>query len=453
MIDGLSAQPDPLVALRRLRTEDPTTADLILAYAGSSTRLAVALGIPGQDRNVRHIYKRFPGPAPSAPRAPAPAVTIPQVEAHQTTDASEEERLPEPTGASENVWRRQAQKLQDEVDRLRQWDAVIADTVERVGLTFKPVPTPPPDNRRQRDEHLLIQNISDVHVGERVSLSDTGGVAEYNQAMFLRRLEALKERMGIMVSDLRSVYPIPHLIWHFLGDIGTSEGVFPMQLARLDMHLEEQIVEAAMHIADLVQWSAAMFPKVTVYAVPGNHCPKDITLNSDRLIYRFMQLLLRRQENVRFCMSDSHYVGYRIGPQDDYVDWGDADPREWAILATHGHQAKRYMSVPYYALDRLVLRYSHMTNRLWDMMFVGHSHEIAQANRWYCNGCWPGGTEYSTERMQGASRPEQLMCLFHPQHGITFQGNVFLDAQPSLTTPDEDGVWTPLVANRWGAAA
>jgi hypothetical protein len=228
----------------------------------------------------------------------------------------------------------------------------------------------------------------------------------------------------------------------FNGDIATSEGVFPLQLSRNDLRLNEQIVESALHMADIVRYTASLFPKVIAYCVPGNHSPRDITFNSDAMIYTLMSALLREQENAHVIVSDSDYCAVRVGPDDGFIDFGNCSD-ETNILITHGHQVKFYMSLPYYGWDRMLGRLSRALDLHVDFMLLGHGHTDAHTDGWHSNGNWMGPTGYVMGKMQMAGRPSQRMLLFHPKHGITWSAQVFLTDKLRLPEPDEYGVRTP----------
>lgn len=422
-----STSYDPHILKRICSADDPRDAALaedpwelrgLIQEVGGGTALARLIGYTGSHqrfRELQYFVERF-------------------------CEAADNHA--EPSDATERVWQRQAGRLKAENEILQNWRQVITEAIERGRMAFTPTRAPKP-HTGPRDERIAILNIGDVHIGERVTIADTGGVAEYNFPVFLRRLEQLKERLQSVIDEQRLAYPVPTCILHFLGDIGTGEGVFPKQLARLDLFLEDQITQGAWHLAEFVRWVAGLFPQVRVYCVPGNHTPKELTINTDRLMYHVMALLLKRQANVQWYTSASHYLGYRLGPQDGLCEWSGS-VREWAHLITHGHQAKRYQSVPYYALDRLVQRYTDMTDRLWDRMYCAHSHEDASVGRWQVNGCWPGGTEYSTERMQGASRPSQHLDFWHPEHGVTSAHELYLADRMDLRECGDNGIYTPL---------
>lgn len=353
------------------------------------------------------------------------------------------EKNVDPADATEQVYRRRAHQLEAENARLLEWRTIISETIQRGHMEFKPQPAPKKERQSKRDERIAILNIGDVHIGEQVHASETGGVAQYNWDTFCHRLNELKHRLQSVIDEQRLAYPVNTLILHLLGDIGTSEGVFDKQLARLDLFLADQITMGSWKMAEFILFAASLFNRVEVRAVAGNHTPKSITMNSDQMMYMMMALLLSKQRNVNFLISGSHFMGYEISEAQGMCKW-PKDGRTARHLITHGHQAKRHMSIPYYGLERMAQRYVNMTNIPWDLNFVGHSHEDASFGRVVVNGCWPGGTEYSTEVMQGASQPSQALLFWHPHRCVTSEHELYLADRPELKSVDEHGVYTPL---------
>jgi hypothetical protein len=334
--------------------------------------------------------------------------------------------------------------LERENEKLRHWQSLVTETLLTANATFSPVKPPVLKHNKvnERDEHLCILNISDVHVGELVTEADTGGLTTYDFAQFVERCERYKEHLALIVRDIRDAYPVRNAILNFLGDIATSEGVFPMQLARNDLYLNDQIVKASWYMADIVRYVCSLFENVYVFCVAGNHKPKGLTFDSDAMIYNIMELLLRDQSNLHYRISDSVFCGLRIGPEEPYLDFaGYTEPSY--VLLTHGNGVQWNMGVPYYGLDRLVMRFSQVTRTTWDQIFVGHGHTPATAGLWQMGGCWPGGTDFSISKMQAASWPSQPIMFFHPKWGMRLQDKIYLTDRPQLSTPDALGVMTP----------
>lgn len=180
--------------------------------------------------------------------------------------------------------------------------------------------------------------------------------------------------------------------------------------------------------------------------VPGNHgSTRTTTVNMDYVAYMMMATALAEQSNLEFFISETHYMGLHIDRNQDYLDFGECD-RVWNFLLTHGNQAKSYVGLPFYSLEKMVRRYSSMTGILWDKMFVGHHHQDVPGpkNAWAVNGSWVGGTEYSQEKMQGSDQPCQRIWGFHPKRGLTWTYPIDLDDATRLEMrPNDQGIYTP----------
>ena len=76
----------------------------------------------------------------------------------------------------------------------------------------------PKDERSYSEEHAVVM-ISDLHVGAGYSLSETGGLGEYNVDIFKKRLENLKVGLLEIIERHRLMYNINHLHIVCLGDV------------------------------------------------------------------------------------------------------------------------------------------------------------------------------------------------------------------------------------------
>lgn len=351
--------------------------------------------------------------------------------------------------AKAEFFRRRLQAAQATIEKLTDTYSLYRDIISETIQEFPPCPVsypqfPVPEDV---DEELCILPISDVHIGECVLPERMGGLAHYNWEVFLQRIEQYKRGIHSIVNcHLRRSYPIRTALIFLLGDIVTGEDVFHKQLAHIDLPLVKQVVEGSMRLAEMIRWIATQFDNVRVYAVCGNHGEtKTTTLNADYLLYTMMATALSSQPNLKFFISETHYMGIRIDRHQNYLDFGDVD-REWNFLLTHGNQAKSYMGLPYYSLDRLVRKYSSMTGILWDKLFVGHHHQDVPGprNSWCVAGSWVGGTEYSQSKMQGSEQPCQRIWGFHPNRGITWSYTIDLAERTRLVMrPGDDGIYTP----------
>lgn len=348
-----------------------------------------------------------------------------------------------------DYYRGRYEKTKNENEKLRNGYNLYRDIITEVVTEYPEVPPAYPtiQPKGNNDEELVILPISDTQIGSCVLPEKMGGLEAYNWDVFLHRIEEYKRGVNSIVNEhLRLSYPIRTAVVFLLGDIVEGEDIYPSQLANLDLSLTKQVFDGALKIAELLRWIASQFENVRVFAIPGNHGKtKTTTVNMDYIAYMMMATALTGQQNLEFFISETHYMGLHIDRNQDYLDFGDSD-RTWNFLLTHGHQAKSYMGIPFYSLERLVRRYSSMTGILWDKMFVGHHHQDVPGPKsaWAINGSWVGGTEYSQETMQGSDQPCQRIWGFHPKRGLTWTYPIDLDDATKLEMrPGDNGIYTP----------
>ncbi|MBW2671811.1 MAG: hypothetical protein JRD89_00165 [Deltaproteobacteria bacterium] len=374
-----------------------------------------------------------------------------QLPNEENEDEGKEDILPNEDVAKLDYYRARCAKLERRLERLQQQYIRLQMTWERFSeyVLEKLAPYPKqdypdvPPARSTKDPHIAMMDLSDIHVGELVRAEETMGLAAYDWETFLRRKKAYMEGLVRVVEDVREDHPIHIGIIHALGDWATGERNFPLQLAQLDKFLNEQIIEGSAELAEMIQFMATLFPKLYIYAVPGNHSAgKDLTMTLDLLVYHTIATLLRDQDNIKFVISKSPYLGYELSPQYVPIEYKH-DNWCWRYLITHGHMVRRHYGIPYYGLDRLVAKITKTTGVVWDAVFAAHHHEEARTRHWWVNGSWVGGSKLSVEKMQAAEPACQWFRLWHPHWGISWQLEIYLENPQQKLMPDEDGIFGP----------
>ena len=118
------------------------------------------------------------------------------------------------------------------------------------------------------------------------------------------------------------------------------------------------------------------------------------------------------------------------------------DRGRFKCLLNHGDNVMAWNGIPYYGLDRKFRKGHELYNMVIDYEFVGHFHTASNlADKVFINGCLPGGSELSINKMSLNSRPSQKIFYFHPEHGINRESNLYLADIPKLN-PDQNGIYT-----------
>jgi hypothetical protein len=170
-------------------------------------------------------------------------------------------------------------------------------------------------NKKLKEEVAML-DISDVHIGEKVTAEESCGHELYNFNIFQERLDILCEGIIKCITVQRKGANINNLHINMLGDICTGELIFRGQQRQIDLPLHDQIFKGADCIARrLIMPLCKEFKNVTIRMVSGNHTrlskPGDYAFNSgsDYFLYRTHGTYIERSKelqlyNIRISCND-----------------------------------------------------------------------------------------------------------------------------------------------------
>lgn len=317
---------------------------------------------------------------------------------------------------------------------------MVEQAIERLGA-LKPYTPRLPKRDAEKDPAEIHAIISDVHVGEYNDPRLTGGLAGYSFDGFLEAADRHEERLMFFTELYRKAWTIDKLVVNFLGDIVTGEAIFQGQALQIDRILTDQIFEAAHRFACMFRNWAARFRKVEIFAVAGNHGrigkPGELhwRSNADYIAYKVVKVLLRDVKNIRTFIADGPTLIVEHGPTNWLVHHGDSIRGAGATNGSViGHERKMRAWAD---MGSVPIHYS----------VSGHFHrgtavQTAGGGTIYSNGSYPGGNEYSVERLNACHVPSQKMLLFDPKHGRTHsETDLYLGERRQLV-PDENRILT-----------
>lgn len=340
---------------------------------------------------------------------------------------------------------RQVRKLQDHKDLVRRCIEESVTPLKAIEPKFSCKPG------HGIDEEIMIFNISDIQGGQFVFGYDTGGLEHYSWDVFCERVERYKHGVNRFVNDiLRKSYPIRRALVIINGDVVEGENIYPLQWSRIDMAAMQQVAAVGGKLVEILAYIASIFDYVEVLCVYGNHGGvKETRINLDWFVYALIEQAFRAQPHVDVFVSDSHFMAFWLGPKAkvvEHLDWSDIPNTVWNYNVLHGDNIPRYLSLPYYGLERVELRYMKMTGIIYDGTFVAHHHRAAAIEDKYINGSWVAGNEFSVRVMQGVSQPTQKWFLWHPKQGITLEGHIKLAKRPRLSIDEGTvaNIYTPV---------
>ena len=248
----------------------------------------------------------------------------------------------------------------------------IAEAIREAVPTRPTVPTGKYKVRRPLDrKYEGLVHISDVHYGEQVRASSTGGLAEYSPEIAKARvLEATEQAI-----DIGRYMKIGKLAVLWGGDM--MSGTIHDDLERSNV---EMIVQQTLDMADItavaLEQFAQAFPQIDVDGRSGNHgrpyrpmfFNRKQVENWDYVLYQFQEKMLANQKNIKFLTSESFWNIVEVGNR--------------KFLTMHGDTIKHQnsMSLPWYSRFKELMKWQGMRGRGgpdFDDMLIGHFHNDA----------------------------------------------------------------------------
>ena len=100
----------------------------------------------------------------------------------------------------------------------------------------------------------------------------------------------------------------------------------------------------------------------------------------------------------------------------------------------HGDTIPRYMSIPWYGLERMDGRTEKMLRSKeinYDYFVMGHHHQAfdwdASHGERMCNGSFSSGNMFASKELALMSPPTQMFFGVHPEQGITWRYKIRLN--------------------------
>lgn len=304
-------------------------------------------------------------------------------------------------------------------------------------FNFKPIKPPKLPKRKKLDMEMHLLR-SDSQVGEDVSPTVTSGLGSYNFDIYVKRLDRLLERTVKFWEQDKTSLGLRKLVSPQLGDHVEGENIYKGQAYYLDRPLIDQVFDSLdVEVNRFWLPLAELFEEIELYCVYGNHGRTGrkgqfhIRTNWDYVYYKVLKSALEiSAPHIKVFISESPIM---------LVDHG-----EYTFCYKHGDDVNSWMGVPYYGLNRIEGKTSHMFNELIDYFCVGHFHAPANLNdRTLINGTMVGGSMLSINKMASNSVPSQKLFYFHPRHGINRESNLYLDNKIKLEK-DKNGIYTPI---------
>lgn len=366
---------------------------------GVKADAAVLMGIPVNTFRSRYdeAVRRF-----GAPESPQPKDII---KARQERNASEIQR----------------RKL-EELERHAAAERTIREAVFKLSERPLEPPSWKPAPAKGGKRESIILFLSDVHMGEVVSLSAMGGRNSYNMKIACARLERYFQHV-IKLGTEHWTGPPPDSIYFVLGGDLVS-GEIHEELAKTNdlqaIPAVRILAEALAAGLDLLRRSFPAIP-IHVISVPGNHGrntkkpeAKEFAINSyDTLVALLLEWWASTKGLKGMTFSAPHT--------------GDAlvNIHGWNVLFTHGDRigsrggsgfvgpaATAARGMQKIAQDYLA------EGQVIDVIIMGHFHTPLELEYGLVNPSLVGPSEYSRSGRMRSHPAAQWMLSIHPTYGI-----------------------------------
>ena len=292
-------------------------------------------------------------------------------------------------------------------------------------LSEKPLEPPswnarPSKGSKHRESIVLF--LSDIHMGEVVSLSAMGGRNSYNMAIAAARLERYFQSV-IKLGTEHWTGPPPDSIYLVLGGDLVS-GEIHEELAKTN---DLQAIPAVRVLAEALAAGLSLlrqsFPSIpiNVISVPGNHGRttkkpenKGFAINSYDMLVGLLLEWWASTKGVKNVSFSAPHAG------DAFVTI-----HGWNVLFTHGDRIGSRGGSGFVGpaataargMQKLVQDYL-AEGKVIDVIVMGHFHTPLELEYGFVNPSLVGPSEYSRSGRMRSHPAAQWMLTIHPAHGV-----------------------------------
>jgi hypothetical protein len=260
--------------------------------------------------------------------------------------------------------------------------------------------------------------LSDLHLDEVVQPAEIGGVNAYNRKIAERRLKVTFENTVEITQKYWSGINYDGIVCVLGGDL--YSGDIHDELSQTN---EDTILGSILHWSDHLAAGIAMlaeeFGRVHVPVVVGNHSRRT----------RKPRAKFRARDN--FDWFTGHLLARTFANDArvtfDVTDAADAFVQSYShrVCVTHGDQTTGGGGIggiwpPIMRLDARKRARQAATNQPYDLLVMGHWHQLTWGPQFIINGSLKGYDEYAYTSNFGFEPPQQALWLMTPEHGRTW---------------------------------
>lgn len=264
--------------------------------------------------------------------------------------------------------------------------------------------------------------LSDLHLDEVVNSKEIMGVNAYNRKIAELRLAATFEKAVQITRDYWSGIQYDGIVVPLMGDLYSGDIHEELVQTNEDTILGS-ILHWSDHLAAGISLLADTFGKVHVPVVVGNHSRRT----------RKPRAKFRARDN--FDWFTGHLLA-RMFQKDRRVTFDVADGADTIVecysekvCVTHGDQARGGGGIagiwsPIMRLDARKRQRQAAINQPYDLLVMGHWHNLIFGPSFVVNGSLKGYDEYAATENLGFEEPAQALFLMTPEHGRSWTAPV-----------------------------
>lgn len=317
---------------------------------------------------------------------------------------------------------------------------------DMAAMAEPPKLSPAPKAPKNAPHHVTALCTSDWQLGQRSALGASGGLYEQSTEITKRQIRRMWELVEIRHRIEATGKHIDEFVIFDLGDLVEGDQMRVSQAAEIDAPVTQQ----ALDVLDLEAWllnqALALFPRVRLLKVGGNHDrtsskPGNAGLGElgytdtySWLVGAFLQRMFERSIDSGRLEIVNHESFF-----------GTAIVADMRCVYEHGASFKTsvgsYGGVPFYPIANAARGYKEMLDGA-DLVLFGHHHKamvLPMNGGWgwqVVNGALPPSSSWIQAGFKGYGRPTQIMLDLHREIGLTQWAALYLE-QPEHGRPGQ----------------
>jgi hypothetical protein len=319
----------------------------------------------------------------------------------------------------------------------------IRGMISNIGENLPPLPKWPLEKGKPGSLGIPILHLSDWHIGEVVSLAQTGGVNEFNLSIAQQRVKTLVSKVISLSYDYHKNPHYPGIVVCLGGDM--ISGLIHQELVEtMEGPFAGQLLETFALIGWALEKLAGKFGRVFVVGVVGNHGRLWHKPRAKNRAFDSFEYFLYCFLEARFCPRDKE-SGKPMPGYDERFSFHIAEDTDayfdvagWRFLLTHGDSTGAkggdgFIGAlgPIVRGEKKVREASSYVSDEFDFCLMGHYHVSVDLDRVYVNPTLKGYDEYAKNILRARPEPAAQQLLFvHPDHGVIDRKRIFLQKRP-----------------------